>query len=108
VSKVTVRRLPILDAATVDNEIDRNNGGTGMSNDRELPLKIMEQVSGGFKLPGVTILGAKLPPSGRGSGGRQPIDPSPGLGSGYSGDSAGGSGGGGYFGDPNAPGHQQF
>jgi hypothetical protein len=79
-----------------------------MSNDRELPLEIMEQVSGGFKLPGVTILGAKLPPSGRGSGGRQPIDPSPGLGSGYSGDSAGGSGGGGYFGDPNAPGHQQF
>jgi hypothetical protein len=53
-------------------------------------------------------VGAKLPPSGRGSGGRQPIDPSPGLGSGYSGDSAGGSGGGGYFGDPNAPGHQQF
>ena len=79
-----------------------------MSNDRELPLEIMEQVSGGFKLPGVTFVGAKLPPSGRGSGGRQPIDPSPGLGSGYSGDSAGGSGGGGYFGDPNAPGHQQF
>ena len=32
-----------------------------MSNDRELPLKIMEQVSGGFKLPGITVFrGCKI------------------------------------------------
>jgi len=54
-------------------------------------------------------VGMKQPPS-RGSGGtRQPVDPSPGTGWDYSGDSAGGgSGGGGYFGDSNRPGHQQF
>lgn len=56
-------------------------------------------------------VGAKLPPGvSGGSGGphRQPVDPPPYLGTGYSGDSAGGSGGGGYFGDPNHPGHEQF
>ena len=59
-------------------------------------------------------VGAKLPPGGSGGSGgsggphRQPVDPQPYLGTGYSGDSAGGSGGGGYFGDSNHPGHEQF
>jgi hypothetical protein len=55
------------------------------------------------------IAGALQPP-GSSSGGpnRQPVDPPSQLGTGYSGDSAGGSGGGGYFGDPNHPGHEQF
>src|SRR5579859_1728250 len=54
--------------------------------------------------------GALQPPTGGSSGGphRQPVDPPPQLGTDYSGDSAGGSGGGGYFGDPNHPGHEQF
>ncbi len=54
--------------------------------------------------------GALQPPSGGGSSGpqRQPVDPSPQRGGDYSGDSAGGSGGGGYLGDPNHPGHEQF
>jgi hypothetical protein len=53
-------------------------------------------------------VGMKQPPGKSGGPHRQPVDPSPSLGSGYSGDSAGGSGGGGYFGDPNHPGHEQF
>ncbi|QOZ33106.1 hypothetical protein [Bradyrhizobium sp. CCBAU 53421] len=54
------------------------------------------------------MVGAKLPPGGSGGPHRQPVDPPPYLGTDYSGDSAGGSGGGGYLGDPNHPGHEQF
>jgi hypothetical protein len=53
-------------------------------------------------------VGLKQPPGGSGGPHRQPVDPPPYLGTDYSGDSAGGSGGGGYLGDPNHPGHQQF
>jgi hypothetical protein len=53
-------------------------------------------------------VGMKQPPGSSGGPHRQPVDPQPSLGTGYSGDSAGGSGGGGYFGDSNHPGHEQF
>ncbi|MCC8964127.1 hypothetical protein H8A95_17815 [Bradyrhizobium sp. Pear76] len=64
--------------------------------------------AGGLHMAPPKNVGAKLLPGGSGGPHRQPVDPSPGLGSGYSGDSAGGSGGGGYFGDSNHPGHEQF
>ncbi|MHC2461209.1 hypothetical protein [Bradyrhizobium embrapense] len=64
--------------------------------------------AGGLHMTPPKSVGAKLPPGGSGGPHRQPVDPQPSLGSGYSGDSAGGSGGGGYFGDPNHPGHEQF
>jgi hypothetical protein len=67
-----------------------------------LSLDELERVSaGGTWLVVGTALASPRPH-------RQPIDPNPSTGSGYGGDSAGGSGGGGYFGDTNAPGHQQF
>ncbi len=53
-------------------------------------------------------VGVKQLPSGSSGPHRQPGDPNPGKGGDYSGDSAGGSGGGGYIGDPNSPGHKQF
>jgi hypothetical protein len=66
-----------------------------------------DTVTKGYSPPAKTS--AKLPP-GKPSGGphRQPVDPNPGKGGNYGGDSAGGSGSGGYIGDPNAPGHKQF
>jgi hypothetical protein len=66
-----------------------------------LSVDELERVSGGNTW---LLVSARQPSSPH----RQPIDPNPSMGSGYGGDSAGGSGGGGYFGDPNAPGHQQF
>ncbi len=72
-----------------------------------------EVMAGDSPNKGVTppkTTGVKMPPSGSSPSGphRQPVDPSPGKGGDYSGDSAGGSGSGGYIGDPNAPGHKQF
>ncbi len=71
-----------------------------------------EVMAGNSPAKGVTppkTTGVKMPSSGSPSGPhRQPVDPSPGKGGDYGGDSAGGSGSGGYMGDPNAPGHKQF
>jgi len=67
-----------------------------------LSLDELERVSGGNSW---LLLGARQASS---RPHRQPIDPNPSTGGGYGGDSAGGSGSGGYIGDPNAPGHQQF
>ena len=64
--------------------------------------------AGGLHMTPPKNVGAKLPPGGSGGPHRQPVDPQPSLGTGYSGDSAGGSGGGGYLGDPNHPCHEQF
>jgi hypothetical protein len=71
---------------------------------------VMQPPSGFSGKNGLTppqTVGVKQPPSGSGKH-RQPIDPNPGTGTGYGGDSAGGSGSGGYIGDPNSPGHKQF
>ncbi len=70
-----------------------------------------EVMAGDSPNKGVTppkTTGVKMPPSPPSGPHRQPVDPSPGKGGDYSGDSAGGSGSGGYIGDPNAPGHKQF
>jgi peptidase E len=67
-----------------------------------LSLDELERISGGNTW---LLLGATRVSSGPH---RQPIDPNPSTGTGYGGDSAGGSGGGGYFGDTNAPGLRQF
>jgi hypothetical protein len=64
----------------------------------ELSLEMMEPVSGGFNWTGISVGTAKLPTS---NPRRQPVDPSPSLGTSYSGDSVGGApAGGGYLGDP--------
>lgn len=60
----------------------------------------------GYTPPKTT--GVKKQPSSPSGPHRQPVDPNPGRGGDYSGDSTGGSGSGGYIGDPNAPGHKQF
>ncbi len=67
-----------------------------------LSLDELERVSGGGSWLVLGTVQASSRPH------RQPIDPNPSTGSGYGGDSAGGSGGGGYFGDTNAPGLRQF
>ncbi len=72
---------------------------------------ISDAVAGNTVKNGTTppkTTGVKQPSSGPSGPHRQPVDPSPGKGGDYSGDSAGGSGSGGYRGDPNSPGHKQF